>query len=214
NAIFYYGDKDANSAPLLIKLDGGVEEPVDATASSTLAQQLLWSKTGLGPGDHQVVIKHNGTSSQYLRLDYFRLQSDHGFTPSISGPAASNVPSQALFIDDNHSSLVYSSNWTLDSSAEYGAYYGGTLHRSSNPGDSVSFKFTGTAVWYFANTNRRHGNVQVQLDGGKAHTVSMFGETGLQQQLIWSQMDLSDGEHTVIFTHADDDGTPMTLDFL
>ncbi|KAG9091683.1 hypothetical protein FRC07_011807, partial [Ceratobasidium sp. 392] len=177
NAISYYGDKDANSAPISIRLDGDIEEFVDATASPTLTQQLLWSKTGLGPGDHQLVIKHNGTSSQYLRLDYLRLESDHGFTPSISGPAASNVPSDALLIDDNHSSLAYSSNWTIDRSAEYSPYYGSTLHRSTNPGDSVSFKFTGTAVWYFANTNRRHGNVQVQLDGGKAQTMSMFGET-------------------------------------
>ncbi|KAG9123994.1 hypothetical protein FRC07_013264 [Ceratobasidium sp. 392] len=213
NAISYYGDKDVNSAPILIRFDGGVEELIDATASSTLTQQLLWSKTGLGPGDHQVIIKHNGTSSQYLRLDYLRLESDHGFTPSISGPAASNVPSEALFIDDNHSSLVYSSNWTTDSSAEYGAYYGSTLHRTNTPGDFVSFKFTGTAVWYFANTNRRHGNVEVRLDNGKAQTVSMFGDTWMQQQLMWSQTNLSDGEHTVVITHADDDGVPMTLDF-
>ncbi|KAG8738666.1 hypothetical protein FRC10_006613 [Ceratobasidium sp. 414] len=63
---------DVSNALISVALDSGDEEFVNSTAPSTQSQQLLWSRTGLGPGDHQVVIKHNGTTSQYLGLDYLR----------------------------------------------------------------------------------------------------------------------------------------------
>ncbi|QRW12958.1 transmembrane protein [Ceratobasidium sp. AG-Ba] len=72
NAIYYYADKDSSSAPTSITLDSALEEIVDATTPSAQGQQLIWSKTDLGSGDHQLVITHNGTSNQYLRLDYLR----------------------------------------------------------------------------------------------------------------------------------------------
>ncbi|KAG8711951.1 hypothetical protein FRC08_015213 [Ceratobasidium sp. 394] len=198
NAIYYYADKDVSNAPVSVALDSGDEEFVHATAPSTQTQQLLWSRTGLGPGDHQVVVKHNGTASQYLGLDYLRIESDHGFAPNISGPAASSVPPEALLVDDTDSSLIYSSNWTTNPAGQYGGYFGRSLHVSETPGDSVTFKFKGTAVWYFSNTNRRHGNVQIRVDGGAAEPVSAYGFTWLQQQLQWSKTDLSDGEHTLV----------------
>ncbi|KAG8721155.1 hypothetical protein FRC08_015453 [Ceratobasidium sp. 394] len=213
NAVYYYADKDVSNAPVSVALDSGDEEFVNATAPSTQTQQLLWSRTGLGPGDHQVVVKHNGTASQYLGLDYLRIESDHGFAPNISGPAASTVPPEALLVDDTDSSLVYSSNWTTNPAGQYGGYFGRSLHVSETPGDSVTFKFKGTAVWYFSNTNRRHGNVQIRVDGGGAEAVSAYGFTWLQQQLQWSKTDLSDGEHTLVMTHADAPGIRMTLDY-
>ncbi|KAG8788846.1 hypothetical protein FRC12_014129 [Ceratobasidium sp. 428] len=213
NAIFYYGDKDPANAPISISLDSSEGEIVDATASSTLNQQLLWSRTGLAPGDHQIVIKHNGTANQYLGFDYLRINSDHGFAPNITGPAASVVPSEALFVDDTDPLLVYTSNWTTDSTSQFGSFYGGTQHLCTTQGDSATLKFTGTAVWYFGNANKRHGNIQIQVDGGHSETVSTYGQNLTQQHLHWSKTDLSDREHTVVLTHADQNGVAMTIDF-
>jgi hypothetical protein len=43
---------------------------ISSNATALEYQQLLWSKTGLGPGDHQLVISHAGVTGQYIGLDY------------------------------------------------------------------------------------------------------------------------------------------------
>ncbi|KAG8698373.1 hypothetical protein FRC09_007262, partial [Ceratobasidium sp. 395] len=127
--------------------------------------------------------------------------------------AASVVPSEALFVDDTDPLLVYTSNWTTDSTSQFGSFYGGTQHVCTTQGDSATLKFTGTAVWYFGNANKRHGNIQIQVDGGHSETVSTYGQNLTQQHLHWSKTDLSDREHTVVLTHADQNGVAMTIDF-
>ena len=37
-----------------------------------ITQQMLWSKTGLSPGQHTIILTQNDTDGKYLGFDYFR----------------------------------------------------------------------------------------------------------------------------------------------
>ncbi|KAF8599934.1 hypothetical protein BDV93DRAFT_525773 [Ceratobasidium sp. AG-I] len=214
DAIYYYADRNFDHGSASVAIDGARWDEVNSTAPSLQTQQLLWSKTGLGTGDHQIVISHIGTQGQYIGLDYLRIESNHGFVPDKSGPAASSIPSGAFIVDDTDPSVSYSSNWTIvESGLWWGAYYGNSLHATRHPGSTVTFKFNGTAVWYFSDIDVPHGNVQISVDGGPANTTSGYSSVQLTQRLIWSRENLEDKEHTVVITHADSDGSYATLDF-
>ncbi|KAG9122657.1 hypothetical protein FRC07_000870, partial [Ceratobasidium sp. 392] len=215
SAIYYYGDRDVPHGPARVYLDSdeaGV--PVYSNASSLQFQQLLWKAANLGPGDHQLVISHDGADGQYIGLDYLLVESNHGFTPAFAGPAASVVPMEAVFVDDDDIRLTYSAGWDpVLSSLSFGTYFNNTMHRTNVPGASVTLKFNGTAAWYFTDLQLANGKVSITVNEEKSWTV--FGNTGkqMQQRMLWNITGLPYGEHRVTVTHQDTNNSYATLDF-
>lgn len=70
NEIYYYGDRDVSLGRTNVALDNEDGEQINTTSSTIEYQQLLWSKTDLGPGDHSFVIRHDGPEGQRIRFDY------------------------------------------------------------------------------------------------------------------------------------------------
>ncbi|KAG8761845.1 hypothetical protein FRC12_009302 [Ceratobasidium sp. 428] len=69
--IYYYGDKGPGYGAPVVNVDGEASyDTVNASSSTLEYQQLLWSRTGLGPGDHQVILSRYGNSQ--ISMDYFR----------------------------------------------------------------------------------------------------------------------------------------------
>ncbi|KAG9085509.1 hypothetical protein FRC07_013361 [Ceratobasidium sp. 392] len=213
DAIYYYTDPSMQNAQVRIGVGDDKGDLVSVNTTSD-PQQPLWSRTGLGPGDHQITIRHAGATGEYAGLDYFRIESDHGFAPNTTGPAASSVPTEALFVDSTSSDLVYSGNWTTVSSDTLWTYYGGSMTMSQTPGSTITFKFTGTAVWYHATMfNLLSGTAKISVDGGPPDVINTFSHSALLQRLLWSKTDLSDEEHTVVLEHAGTESTHANLDF-
>ncbi|QRW11093.1 transmembrane protein [Ceratobasidium sp. AG-Ba] len=217
SAVYYFADRDVPHGPTRIYLDNdtdGVE--VLSNASTLLYQQLLWRATNLGPGDHQLVISHAGLNKQYIGLDYLLVESDHGFTPQLAGPAASIVPTEAIIVDDNDPRLEYSAGWdpVLASipSQTLVTYFNNTMHRTNTPGASVTLRLNGTAVWYFTDLQPEHGKFNITVDD--KWSFVLYGNTGqqMQQRMIWNVTDLPYGENKVVLTHYDEAGTWTTLD--
>lgn len=48
------------------------------------------------------------------------------------------------------------------------------MHRTNTPGSSVTFKFNGTAAWYFSDMNPTHGTVNITIDGVYSYTVDGY----------------------------------------
>ncbi|KAH7320483.1 hypothetical protein B0J17DRAFT_633724 [Rhizoctonia solani] len=216
DAIHYYADRDLPHGVALVYIDGDQKgEEVRSNASSLQYQQLLWSKYNLGPGDHQIVISHAANILGWIIS--CSIESDHGFTPSHAGPAASSIPPEAVTVDDNDLTRVsYSAGWDPNiqdlklptkRSQYYSFHYSNTMHRTDKPGESVSFKFNGTAVWYYTDLNHGHGKVNITLDGRQSWVVngdSTFTLTiKLEQQMLWNTTDLP----------YDREGLWATLDF-
>ncbi|KAG9099570.1 hypothetical protein FS749_000938 [Ceratobasidium sp. UAMH 11750] len=180
SAIYYYADRDVPHGLARVSLDSDEQGVVVYSNASALQfQQLLWKATNLGPGDHQLVISHAGTDGQYIGLDYLLVESDHGFTPEFAGPAASVVPAEAVFVDDNDARLVYSSGWDpVLPSQVWATYFNNTMHRTKTPGASVTLKFNGTAAWYFTDLQPVHGMVNITVNNEKSWIV--HGNTSQQ----------------------------------
>ncbi|KAH7320481.1 hypothetical protein B0J17DRAFT_295169 [Rhizoctonia solani] len=217
DAIHYYADRDSPHGPARVYLDGDQKgEEVLSNASSIQFQQHLWSKSNLGPGDHQIIISHTGKNGDYVGLDYLVIESDHGFTPSHAGPAASSIPPEAVTVDDNDLTRVsYSAGWdsAVQTSQLHAFHYANTMHRTKQPGASVSLTFNGSAVWYYTDLSTGHGKVNVTLDGKQSWIVTGDATFVSAQRILWNATDLPYGEHTVVVTHADSANLWATLDF-
>ncbi|GAB1527041.1 hypothetical protein RhiTH_010216 [Rhizoctonia solani] len=222
NEIYYYGGKGPGYGTVTISVDGQLKgyDEVNASSSTVQYKQLLWSRTGLPSGDHQIMI--NRESGQ-VSLDYFRVVSFNGtIVPSLTGPGASAFPKDALICDDAdiNAGITYSPGWDRTENPNIAAsslrntgFYKNTLHRTATPGAVVTFTFNGTAAWYFSDIDSTHGMVQISVDGEPSQQVSGFHDPKLSQRLIWHKTGLPPGLHQVTITH---DGTPAqfaTVDF-
>ena len=64
-----------------------------------------------------------------------------------AGPAAQNVPSQAVIVDNSSPEIIYhTSSWGHSSNLEH--YYNKTLSSVTIIGASLSYSFDGVAIWY------------------------------------------------------------------
>ncbi|QRW10546.1 transmembrane protein [Ceratobasidium sp. AG-Ba] len=109
-------------------------------------------------------------------------------------------------------------NWriTYDNPSQY-AYFQGSVHATSTPGDRCVFTFNGTAVWFFSTYQPGNAWVTINVDGFPTERIDTAPtkDTGLRtQRLIWSKADLSPGSHVVTITHDGVAGDNMTIDFL
>ncbi|QRV76988.1 transmembrane protein [Ceratobasidium sp. AG-Ba] len=153
-----------------------------------------------------------GPLNNRTTLDYFVIESDHGILPKTLGPAATDVPIDTLFVDDtNLDQLSYSDvGWSTQGWVEN---FNNSLHLSDSTSSQVTFKFNGTAVWYFASQGADRGKLNVTLDGKQSWTVNANSPVTVQQKLLWSSPNVEDGEHTLALTHVDSLGSYMGLDF-
>ena len=146
-----------------------------------------------------------------------------------AGPAAQNVPPQAVTVDNSSPEITYhdQSQWvhefnTLD-------YYGSSMSYTPSIGGSLSYSFDGVAIWYdypshtsyhtISNLLRRYystvgpnfGFFTVSIDGSTPQRLTAKSDLFLSQRLIWSNTSLGPGRHSLTLTHDGDIGTNSSL---
>ncbi|KAG8739595.1 hypothetical protein FRC10_005396 [Ceratobasidium sp. 414] len=201
SSISWYADGDKFGGPITLLLDG-TAYMVNNYAPSLQLKRNLWTSPSLDSGDHQIIVINTGGT--LIGLDNLAVIPNNGnndITPADLGPGASNVPSGATLVDD------------ADGSA--GAVFRGSMHYTSNPGDSCVFTFTGTQLFYFASVFNQSASLGISIDGGSSVKVdtALSGTTSYVEKLIWSSPTLSAGQHTVTVTHAGNAGELASVDF-
>ena len=85
----------------------------------------------------------------YIRISAFRVEnsSGNGFDPLWAGPNATNVPKEAIIVDNSSPDIVFSTP-SMWSSADDAQYYRRSLSYTTQAGASLSFSFDGVAIWY------------------------------------------------------------------
>jgi hypothetical protein len=69
----YYSDVDGPHGFFTVSIDGSEPERLSGKSSrGQLSQQMLYSKTGLLPGNHTLTLRHDDLGGTYLTLDFFR----------------------------------------------------------------------------------------------------------------------------------------------
>ena len=94
----------------------------------------------------------HSTSSQKLFSNVssaFRVENSfgNGFDTLWAGPNATNVPKEAIIVDNTSPDVVFSdpSMW---SSGVYYSVYNKSVSYTTQAGASLSFSFDGIAIWY------------------------------------------------------------------
>ncbi|KAG8686137.1 hypothetical protein FRC08_012731 [Ceratobasidium sp. 394] len=224
-SIKYFGDKDPKGGSASVRIDGQAAASVGVVAppSGFLFQQLLWASPPLDANDHQIVISNLGAKVNpqqgIIGLDFFEIVPNDGTSsvaPSNFGPGASSVPKQAIPIDDSEGSITYSGNWqTKNSIPDSSIYFRGSAHTTQTPGDSCTFRFVGTDIWYFTDFAPGNAVVRISIDGGAPETVNTAAASptlSRTQWAAWSKAGLSDAPHTITITHAGSAGSAASLD--
>ena len=73
-----------------------------------------------------------------------------------------NLTQATLLVDNESPSIFYSGHWSRNTSVitpgtTFRGYpYGNTTHRSSTPGDTFTFRFTGALIQFPRNLTKRH----------------------------------------------------------
>ncbi|KAG8796358.1 hypothetical protein FRC12_000075 [Ceratobasidium sp. 428] len=156
-----------------------------------------------------------------MGLGFFEIVPNDGsnsVAPTNFGPGATSVSKNAILIDDSEGSISYSgSSWqTKNSVPDSSIYFQGSSHITQNPGDSATYRFVGTDIWYFTDYAPNNAVVSVSIDGGSPETVNTAAGSqtlARTQWMAWGKNGLGDAPHTMAITHAGSAGTAASLDF-
>jgi hypothetical protein len=149
------------------------EEPIEEPDPDDIPTPILTTPTRPGP------------------LTPIILPSATGNTPvsPTATSAAGPVLSPGIFYDDVHPSLIYS-GWTATTSG------GVTLHVSTVPGSTVTFRFIGTQVRLLYQGGNTLGQVRITIDNTVTDDLDQSNGTE------WVSDILSNTTHTVLITHV------------
>ena len=155
----------------MFRLDGNGTNVVLNGTNSDDGPTLVWSADNMGDGDHQLYmlvgpLQQNGSVAvDYLeyvlpslhfvpelcsdRFAAVRVEnsSGKGFDLLWAGSNATNVPKEAIIVDNTSPNIVLSNASQWDSSGGVD-HYGQSLLVTTQPGASFDFSFTGVAIWY------------------------------------------------------------------
>ncbi|MFZ6862445.1 alpha-L-fucosidase [Undibacterium sp. Ji67W] len=169
-----YGPTGTDHGRADVYVDGLLDKTIDLNATTRNNVAMIYSKTGLSLGLHNVKIvarSDSSNSGHYVEID------------------AISFASKA---DDTL--LNYSSGWF--NSIIPGAYKG-AVSRTVTPGATVTYSFTGTAIDWFGMTAPDHGFADVYIDNVFKATVDTYSPTTNTQALIYELTGLADGPHNL-----------------
>jgi hypothetical protein len=112
-------------------------------------------------------------------------------------------------VDDSSPLIAYTPGWWTASNSND---YDGSAHATTDPGNTVSFTFTGTSVSWIGSVGPDHGMVEVFIDGVFVETVDAYAATANYQQTLFTDSGLSYGTHTIELVVSSDDD-PLSTGF-
>jgi hypothetical protein len=178
-----------------VTVDGGDPVTVDLFSLSTLWQQKVWETGTLADGPHTVKIEWTGTKGTAAT----------GTNINVDAIDVTGVVTGSY--QEGNAKLAYSGNWatTPDASAS-----GGSFTFADSSGSSVTIRFSGIELDWFAKKGPDYGNATVTVDGGTPVTVDLYSADVLWAEMAWSTGVLTAGTHTVKIEWAGTKGTAAT----
>ncbi|WP_244163276.1 glycoside hydrolase family 27 protein [Paenibacillus pectinilyticus] len=185
-------EKDASQGNVDIYVDGVFKQTVSTYNASRLAQQTVYSITGLSNGSHTIKgVKKTGT---YMLLDKLNF--------TVAAP---------IQVNDTDTGITYTGTWNLSSGRGFGDY-NDDVHWTQTNNDYFQYTFTGTGINLISEKDPSQGNIDIYVDNVFKQTVSTYNASRLAQQTVYSISGLSNGSHTIKGVKTS--GTFMLLDKL
>lgn len=183
-------------------IDGNVEYYNAKLSGNTVPLTIVYEKTGLPLGRHNVELELITTDSTYLVLDAIDID-DTGYMISTVGSVVPSPEAGWKRYDENLSIFSYAgTGWTSATTANA---YGGTVISTLIAGDSVKFNFKGTKLRIITAVNNQTGtsmgsnSVKVNIDGIE-EAFSCYAPL-LWKVISYEKLNLEDKIHTVQITN-------------
>ena len=200
----WLGYRDEWSGVANVYLDGQFKGTVDAYASPSQYQAMLYSASGLTANTHTLEIEVTGThgpASQgaWVWVDAFDVDvasSSSGGTGGGTTPPPPPPPPAvtASRVEQNHSSAAYAGTWFSRNGASFS---GGSAALAMDKGSSVTFTFTGTGASWVGYKDAWSGVACIFVDGVRVGKFDTYSPTDTAQPVIYSISGLSQGTHTL-----------------
>lgn len=186
------GANSSGSANISISIDDNIETYSLYQASGETAQLFAYEKTGLAGGDHKVIITVSDGNTQALDA----IDVNGSLIPWVLevGDVVTEPDSGWQRFDNTESKIKYNGTWTSGSQA---TYYNSTYSYTLSLGITTEFKFYGTKLRIIGAQNTdRSTEVTVTIDG-TPYTYNPYDSVLDWQILLFEQIGLAEGEHTV-----------------
>jgi hypothetical protein len=119
-------------------------------------------------------------------------------TPSAGSPGpAGTIAFQLQSVDDGAKAVTYAGRWQV---ARSSGYQGGTIHVASAAKATATFAFTGRSVAWIGPVGPGRGSAAVEVDGGKALTVSSAASVSRPRQILFARSWPDVGRHIIRIT--------------
>ncbi|WWD22547.1 hypothetical protein CI109_107040 [Kwoniella shandongensis] len=155
-SIWIYGTLNTTSPNYTVTIDG---QSTQGTGTQGDGRVLLYSSTGLGEGGHEISLTHNGGG---LGLDLIVLGYD-------LGTGLTNAT-----IDDAGPNIAYQGTWT----SEGGDFFNGTSIYTQGPNNSLSFNFSGSALYIYGDQVNDHGPFSLYFNDSSTPYATYNGRSG------------------------------------
>ncbi|GAA4154724.1 X2-like carbohydrate binding domain-containing protein [Leifsonia shinshuensis] len=227
--IDYVTELDQSQGAVDVYLDGQFQKTVDTgrpAGQPRLAQQVVWSASGLPNGSHTLrVVKKSG---QFMLLDKLDVTlaslldpdtavfdkakpTDVTVTLQRDGGELAGIVRDGTALKRGTDYTVSGSTVTI-ASAYLAGLANGTVslgfsfrgdahddvHATTTNGDTVALTFAGTGVSWIGPTAPDQGTAEVYIDGKLAKTVDTHADTRRTGQKLFGVTGLRDGRHTIL----------------
>jgi hypothetical protein len=185
----WYAPLGPNYGAADVWVDSGSAARVNLYSSTFLGSRAVWTSSAQSYGLHTVNIKVVGGSvptNNWVLLD--------GFEVTSPGYQAATVVNDNVKGTGTNQFTYNGLGWYTESNPNCS---GGTITYSSYPDDSVTLRFFGTQIRWYATGSSNYGVGAVSVDGEPESFVDPYSPTILYNQLLWSSRVLPYGEHTM-----------------
>ncbi|MFS0869881.1 S-layer homology domain-containing protein [Paenibacillus xylanilyticus] len=225
--IQFFTEVDPSQGDMDIYVDGEFKETVSAYRDGRLAQQKVYSISGLPDGQH--TLKAVKKSGRFMLLDFLKVEIPNIIQPvsAIFDKAESaqadievtllQEPESFSKIMNGSKELVMGTDYevtgdrvtlkksylaeqplgTLKLSFVFDGDYLNDIHYSTVDGDSFEYVFKGTGISMITPTGPQQGEVDIYTDGNLVQTVSTYSQGRKNQQEIYSISGMTSGVHTL-----------------
>ncbi|MGC5771273.1 S-layer homology domain-containing protein [Paenibacillus pabuli] len=221
-----FTEVDQSQGDMDIYVDGQFKETVSAYRNGRLAQQNLYSISGLPNGQHTLkAVKKTG---RFMLLDMLKVELPNMINPvnasfdklasaqadidvalliqagSFKGITnGANELVRGIDYTVNGDSVTLSKTYlaaqsvgTLNLSFAFGGDYLNDVHSTTVDGDFFEYTFKGTGISLITPTGPDQGEVDIYVDGQLKQTVNAYSPSRQMMQEIYSVSGLTKGQHT------------------
>jgi hypothetical protein len=187
-----YSAKSSNYGYAAVSVDGRPESLINLYSASFLPNQLIWGMSSSAPGEHTLKLRVTRTKDPRSSDFWVPIEGVRVYDLVSNGPT-NYINDDAAGSPFNNDQIYYSGSWI----PERDPLSRGTCSISYAPGDTVSFRFAGTQVKWYAPLGPIYGPADVWIDSGSPLRLNLYNPTFLSSRAVWTSPVLAHGQHTI-----------------